>query len=324
MNNFHIHSPESLEEASRVLSQEERALPFAGGTDLLGLMKDNVVSPARLVNLKSLPIPDSISYTPGEGLRIGALVPIAEIAAHPDIRERYTILAQAAKEVASPQLRGVGTLGGNLCQRPRCWYFRGDFPCLRKGGEICYAYTGESKYHCITGGGPCLIVHPSDTAVALKALDARVFVFNGLETRTLPISEFFILPEEDAERENILKPGEIVTQVEVPDLPRGTVSGYVKHKERAVWDFAVVSVGAVLSMEGSTLASGRLAFGGVAPIPWEEAGLNQKLKGMPVKPERFSALAEMAFQEAEPLEKNAYKVPLARNLLKRLLEELTR
>jgi xanthine dehydrogenase YagS FAD-binding subunit len=328
MKRFQYEQPESLAAASKML-RREGALPYAGGTDLLDLMKNDVAMPDSLVNLKALPGMDAISYTPGKSLRIGALVNIAEIAEHPVIQEKFTVLAQAAKEVASPQLRNVGTLGGNLCQRPRCWYYRGYFHCLRKGGDVCFAYNGESKFHCITGGGPCLIVHPSDLAVALLALNARVNIYSAKEDADVtnafftPIKDFFVLPEENVEKENILQPGEFLTEIEIPDLPEGTRSGYVKHKERAVWDFAVVSVAAVIRKEVVPMESGPMAFGGVAPVPWEEREVNRRLLESKTDKDSISALAEFAFQDAQTLPGNAYKVPLARNLIKRLLTDLT-
>lgn len=324
MHNFNYLRPKNLGEANTILEKApQETMLFAGGTDVLGLMKDRVISPNTLVNLKSIPALQAIRYTPGKGLRIGALVTITELAEHPTIANKYPILQQAASEVASPQLRNVGTLGGNLCQRPRCWYFRGDFHCLRKGGDLCYAVEGQNKYHCIVGGGPCFIVHPSDMAVALLALDARLSIFSGKNSREMPLREFFVLPEQDATRENILQPGEIIKEVYVPELSSNTRSGYTKFKERGGWDFAIVSVGAVIQKNGSTIQSGRLAFGGVAPIPWQDDAINKHLTGMTVSDDSFAQVAQESLKKAEPLAMNAYKVPLARNLLKRLLVDLT-
>jgi xanthine dehydrogenase YagS FAD-binding subunit len=326
MKNFAYMQPENVEEACAALEKGGAdALPFAGGTDALGLMKDQVIAPKKVVNLKALPAMREIAYTPGEGLRIGALVTITEIAEHPVIRERFSVLAQAASEVASPQLRNVGTVGGNLCQRPRCDYFRGDFHCARKGGDLCYAFTGRNKYHCVIGGGPCVIVHPSDLAVALLALDADVMVQGpGKEPAKVPLNRFYVLPEEDFTREHILEPGEILSEIRVPDLPAGTRSGYVKVKERGVWDFAVVSVAAIVRMAGNTVGSGRVAFGGVAPVPWQEEALNSNLSGLPGTDEAFESLSQPALADALPLEQNGYKIPMAHNMLKRMLMELCR
>lgn len=324
MNHFTYLQPETLEEASRLLKkQSEQALPYAGGTDALDLIKTDVIAPQQVVNLKGIPNLDKIEYRSGKGLRIGALVTITDLAEHQLIYEKYRVIAEAAKEIASPQLRNVGTIGGNICQRPRCYYFREEFDCIRKGGDICYAYEGNNKLHCIIGGGPCYIVHPSDMAVALLALDAKVTIFDGEKSRTIPIKDFFVLPDEDYLHENILKPGEIVTQFEIPDLPANTASGYLKFKERAVWDFAVVSVAAVIRRNGNTIQSGRVALGGVAPIPWQEEPLNRKLSGLSIEERALKEWSNEALKDAEPLSMNGYKVQLSRNLLKRLVATLT-
>lgn len=323
MRNFSYFHPESLADASEILAAGKKdAVAYAGGTDALGLMKEGILEPKEVVDLKRLPDMRSIRYASGEGLDIGALVTIAEIAGHSDIVSKLPVLAQAAGEIASPQLRNTGTLGGNLCQRPRCWYYRGDFNCLKKGGPRCYAFDGRNRYHCIVGGGPCYIVHPSDMAVALLALDAEVSVFRDGEIRRMPIADLFVLPGESLAYENVLRPGDILTGVHVPDQPEGTRSGYVKFKERAVWDFAVVSVAAVVRKSGATIESGRVAFGGVAPVPWREEELNRRLTGLETTESKLGACAGSALPDAAPLEQNGFKVTLARNLLKRLLADL--
>jgi xanthine dehydrogenase YagS FAD-binding subunit len=323
MKNFVHIKPQNLKEASQLPGNNwKEVLPYAGGTDLLGLMKDGIENPDKLIDLKALPGMDKITYTPGKGLKIGALVSIAEIAEHELINKKYTLLGQAAKEVASPQLRNQGTIGGNICQRPRCWYFRGDFHCLRKGGDVCFAVEGENKYHCIIGGGPCFIVHPSDTAVALLALDASLTVFSGKKSRLIPLKEFFALPGKLVTRENILKPGEIVTEIQVPNVPPGTRSGYLKLKERGVWDFATVSAAAVLQVQQDIVKAARVTLGGVAPIPWWEKQLSSQLKGMNTTSNNLEQIVSNALKDAEPLEQNAYKIPMARNLIKRLITNL--
>lgn len=324
MKNFEYLRPKNLQEASTLLSSATKsAIPYSGGTDALGLLKHHIIAPEAVVNLKSVPHMEKVEFSPRQGLKIGALVTIADIAANPDITKEYPILHQAAREIASPQLRNAGTLGGNLCQRPRCWYFRGDFHCLKKGGDQCYSFDGENQLHCIIGGGPCFIVHPSDMAVALLALDATISIYSNGKTRSVPVSEFYTLPANDPTRENILQPGEIVTGVQVPSLPRNTKSTYVKIKHRKVWDFAIVSVGAVLQTNGSRIRSGRMAFGGVAPVPWQEDQVNKQLSGLQANKQSFSNLAQNAFTNASPLEKNGYKVPLVRNVIQQTLTELT-
>ncbi len=324
MNNFKYMQPKSLSEASELLKKKNKtSMLFAGGTDLLGMMKDYLESPENVINLKSIPDLNNIEYTEGRNLKIGSLVTLVEIAENPIINEKFTILAEAAKEIASPQFRNLATLGGNLCQRPRCFYFRGDFHCLRKGGDICYAVDGQNKYHCIVGGGPCYIVHPSDTAVALLALNAKVSVFSNGKSRIIPIKDFFILPEKNCTKENILEPGEIVEKIIIDDLPKGTKSKYIKFMEREAWDFALISVGAVITTNNNAIIKGRVAFGGVAPIPWEIENLNKNLSGLNISESDFSNISKNTFKDAFTLEHNAYKIPLARNLLKKILTKLS-
>ncbi len=324
MQNFEYLQPKDIREASKSLGKDWlKALPYSGGTDLYSLIKDGIETPEKVVNLKNLPGMDQIEYTDGKGLKIGALVKIAGIADSPVIQEKYRALAQAAAKTASPQLRNMGTIGGNLCQRPRCWYFRGDFHCLRKGGDMCYAVDGENKYHCIIGGAPCFIVYPSDPAVALLALNAKVTIAKGNKSRAIPLKEFYILPEVNVERENILEPDEIVTGIEIPELPPNSRSAYLKFMERDVWDFAMVSVAAVVQVSGNQIQNGTVAYGGVAPVPWLEKKVSGRLKNFSLSKENIRKLSDQALEDAQPLSDNGYKLPLARNLLNRILNNLT-
>lgn len=323
MIDFDYIKPSTIEEASDILLKEsESILPFSGGTDILGLIKDQVVKPKKLVNLKSIEGYDRIEFKADEGLRIGSLAKIVEIAENELIKNHYQILSQAANEIASPQLRNVGTLGGNLCQRPRCFYFRQDFDCIRKGGDTCYAFEGNNKYHCIIGGGPCFIVHPSDMAVALLALDAKISIYSNGNVRTIPLSEFFVLPDEDYLHENILKPGELITEVIVPYVSSTIRSSYKKIKERGTWDFAIVSVGAVIETNNNSIKKGSIAFGGVAPIPWIDESLNKDLAGLKLNETSIETAADNVLVDADALEMNKYKIILARNLVKKVLKEL--
>lgn len=325
MRNFEYINPDSLKEASKVLTGTKQAnLPWAGGTDLLGMMKDGIIAPDGVVNLKNIPGMDKIVYTAGKGMTIGALVTVTDVSEHPEVLKKYPVLAQAAKEVASPQLRNQGTIGGNICQRPRCWYFRGDVKCLRKGGDDCFAVDGENKFHCVIGGGPCFIVHPSDTAVALLALDATLTIFSKKKSRQVPIKDFFILPEKDVMKENILEPGDIVTHIHIPSVYAGKPGGYIKIKERGAWDFATVSAAVVLDGDKSRINSGRFVFGGVAPIPWLEKAVTAGLNGLVPNEVNLEQLAAKALTGAEPMEHNAYKVTLARNLVKKLIAQLVK
>jgi xanthine dehydrogenase YagS FAD-binding subunit len=323
MKNFEYLQPKSIAEAAGYLKAGNgTSIPYSGGTDALVMMKDNLISPKKVVNLKSIPGLNSIDYIRGEGLKIGALVTISDLAEHPVVKDKFKILSEAAESIASPQLRNVGTVGGNLCQRPRCAYFREDFDCLRKGGNACYAFDGENKLHCIIGGSLCYIVHPSDLATALLVLNTKISIASGEKINEIPIADFFVLPDEDFTRENILQSGEIVTSIFIPDLPEGTKSSYIKFRERAVWDFAVVSVGAVIQTSGSEIVSGRIAFGGVAPIPWTESVVNSKLINRTIDAHIADEIAESILSNADSLEMNGYKIPLAKNLTKRILTQL--
>ena len=321
MIDFEYVKPKTFKEAGDILSKASgSAMPYGGGTDLLGLIKDQVLKPQKLVDLKSINNMDSITYKRGEGLWLGSLVKIVDLTENKTIQNYFPILSEAANEVASQQLRNIGTLGGNLCQRPRCFYFREDFDCIRKGGNTCYAYEGNNKYHCIVGGGPCYIVHPSDMAVALLALDAKIVIYRKGEIKDIPISEFYILPEEDYMNENILKPGEFITAVVVPE--KVAKSSYTKIKERGAWDFAIVSVGAVIESDGDKIKNGRIAFGGVAPKPWMDKNLNKILTGLELTDSSIETAAANTLLDVEPLGMNNYKIILARNLVKKLLTDL--
>jgi len=323
MQTFKYVQPKSLSDAAGLSGTEgDAAILFAGGTDVLGLIKNEIISPSKVINLKSIPGLDKIEYTNGAGLKIGALTTVNEIAEHPVIMEKFKVLHEAAKEVASPQLRNVGTIGGNICQRPRCWYFREDFDCIRKGGNTCYAVGGENKYHCVVGGGPCYIVHPSDIAVALVAINAEFTITTGKDIKKISADKFFVLPEQNTLRENILNPGEILTEIFIPELPSNTSSRYIKITERNVWDFAVVSVAAVFNKNGNNLNSAKFVFGGVAPIPWIDKNLNGILKGMELSDTSIEGVATKTLMDAEPMEKNEYKIPLTRNLVKKVLNDL--
>lgn len=316
---FKYIQPENLQEASKYTSDY---LLYAGGTDVLGLLKNDLLHPKYLVNLKNIAGLNEIEYHKGKGLTIGALATLYDVSNNKLINGKYQILAQAAGEAASPQLRNVGTIGGNLCQRPRCWYFRGDFPCLRKGGDECFAAGGENKYHCVIGGGPCFIVHPSDTAVALLALNASLEIYANGKTRNVPINRFFVLPEEDHTKENILQPGEIITAIHIPDPAQNQRSVFVKFRERAAWDFAIVSVGLVYQRSGDRINKGSIVFGGVAPIPWFDESINSLLNNLSLTEKDIKNYVNQILKYAEAMEQNGYKITLTKNITRNLLENL--
>ena len=293
------------------------SLAIAGGTDLLGEMKNGYVSPGRVVNLKSIKGLDRIR-SGGDGLRIGALVKLAALAGDKNVRETYTGLAQAAESVGSPQLRNMGTLGGNICQRPRCWYYRGkEYNCIRKGGGTCFAVSGRNKYHCVIGGGPCFIVHPSDTAVMLKAMGASVTIQGKSGQRDVKLDDFFVLPTADPIFENILQPGEIITEIKVPKPAAGEASCYLKFKERGSRDFALVSAGVVMVMNGDTCTRASIVLGGVSPAPYRATGAEAALSGKLVTAASVTAAGDAALAGADPMDENAYKLDLAATMIKR-------
>ena len=315
---FSYARPRTLREAVERLSGDG-ARAHAGGTDLLGCLHDGAMAAETVVSLTALDELHGIRERAEGGLAIGALTTITEIAESDRIRSHYPGLAQAASEVASPQLRNQGTIGGNLCQRPRCWYFRGEFHCAKKGGDKCYAVEGENRYHAIFGGDPCYIVHPSDTAPMLLALGAALRIVGPDGGRAVRLDDFFVLPERDLERENILAPGEIVVEVLLPPPAAGLTSAYRKVRERGAWDFALVSVALALQMSGSRVLAGRVVFGGVAPMPWRASAVEAAIVGQELTGGVIRAASEAAVEGAEPLEQNGYKVPLLRGAVEESL-----
>ena len=318
---FSYVRPGTLDEAVSLLA-DGRSRVHGGGTDLLGCLRDRVFAAERLVSLRDLAGLRGIQETADGGLRIGALTAVAEIAEHETVRSRYRALAEAAASVASPQLRQQGTLGGNLCQKPRCWYYRGDFHCLRKGGDTCYAAAGENQYHCIFGGGPCFIVHPSDTAPALIVLGAAVQVVGPRGTRRVPLEEFYVLPEADVERETTLGRGEIVTAIELPPAGPSLRSSYRKVRARGAWDFALVGMALALQLDGGVVRDARVAFSGVAPVPWRARDVESVLRGQRIDRAVVSRAMNAAVSKASPLPHNAYKVDLLRGLVEERLASI--
>lgn len=318
MDKFSYINPARLEQVPGLLKNDWQSKVIAGGTDLVGEMKDYVESPKRLVNLKSIPGLDQIEVD-NQGVTIGAMTTLTDIAEHTDIQKNYAALAQSAGVVASPQIRNVGTLGGNLCQRPRCWYYRDpDAICLKKGGDVCYALSGLNKYHAIFGGGPVYIVHPSDIAPALVALGAEVTILGASGARTMPMEDFFILPTvANPFRENILASNEIITRIRVPKPDTNTTSFYLKLHERGSFDFALVSVAGVFQVQGKKCQQLSLVLGGVAPTPWRSSEAEQVLRGQVISEALAQRAGEAAVKNADPMSDNGYKVTLTQNLIKR-------
>jgi xanthine dehydrogenase YagS FAD-binding subunit len=321
MKSFQNIDVKSVKEATGLLhkfhQQKKIAAVVGGGSEYLQLMKDHVVEPDYLINLKTIPGLEFIKEERG-GFRIGALTKLVDIEEHQAIREKLLILSAAAGEAASPQIRNAGTIAGNICQRPFCWYFRSsNFNCLRKGGQICYTVTGDGRFHAILGGGPSYIVHPSDTAPALVALGAQIKIAGPSGEKTMPLEKFFVLPSVDYKRENILNPGEIVTEVYVPTPKAGSKGFYHKVRERLAWDHAIVSVATVVESNGGVVRSARVVLGGVAPIPWRVAKAEEFLRGKKLEEATAKQAGEIALEGAKPLKDNVYKVQMAKDLIQR-------
>ena len=322
MRAFEHFNASDLQTAIALL-REPSTEAIAGGTDLLGELKARLRAPKRLVNIKTLSELHEISYSPQTGLKIGALVTLAQIEQHPVIRERFSLLAQAAASAATPQLRNMGTVGGNLCQKPRCWYYRSKlFPCWLKGGEKCFAEDGENKYHAILGADRCHAVHPSDLAPALIALDATIRVVGPDLDGEISLAELYTKPTESHRQMTILGPGELITEIRVPTPQENSRGVYLKAMERQSWSFALVSVAARLRCEGERIADARIVLGGVAAIPWRAKDSEKILIGQRFSEELAERAAEAAVAGAQPLRDNAYKIPLAKGLVKQALRAL--
>ncbi len=318
---FSYSRPETLRQVLSVL-EDRTARVHSGGTDLVGCLHDGVFTTDEVVSLAGLTDLRGITPAPDGGLRIGAMTTIAEVAADPTVRHRYTALSDAAGVVASPQLRNQGTIGGNLCQKPRCWYYRGDFQCLRKGGEKCFAYDGENQFHCILGGDMCYIVHPSDPAPALAALGAVCRVSGPSASRSMAVDQLHVPPSEDPRRETVIEDDEVLTEIVLPAPPVGLRSSYRKVRARASWDFALAGVALALVFDSDTVRSARVFLSGAAPVPWRARGVENAVTGTTLDDDTISAAAEASVAGAEPLTKNAYKVDLFRGLLTDQLEAI--
>ena len=293
----------------------------AGGVDLADLMKEGLLSPPRLVNLRTVRGLDGIEEDREiGGLRLGPLVTLARLAAEPLVRRRFRALADAAGHAATPQIRNMATLGGNLLQRPRCWYFRAEaFPCRRKGGTYCFAIEGENAYHAIFGNSHCAIVHPSATATALVALGARLVITGPAGTREATLASIFVRPEQDVTREHSLAAGEIVTAVRVPGLAAGAASAYAKLGEKESYDWPLAEVACVLDRAGGKCTRASVVLGAAAPIPWRAAKAEAALTGQPLDEATARAAAKAALKGATPLSGNAYKLPLFAAVVRRTI-----
>jgi xanthine dehydrogenase YagS FAD-binding subunit len=315
--------PTTVEEVTHWLSQYgEKAKILAGGTDLLGLIKDEVTGPKFpsievLVSVNNVSRMKGISHSESEGLRVGAAMTLSELSESREVRDFYPAISQAASEVATPQIRNAGTLGGNLCQRPWCWYFRHPlFPCYKKGGKQCYAITGEHRFYFSAAGlGTCVMGHPSDLAPALVSLGASVTICGPDGERTIPIDQFFNGPKEVMD--NVLKPNEVLVEAKVGTDFRGPHSSYVKYRMRDTWDLAMASTAVALKMDGERCADARVVLGGVAPYPYRCNGVEKALVDTRLDEGTVSKAAEEFKKSAKPLPMTKYKVKLTTSIIKR-------
>jgi xanthine dehydrogenase YagS FAD-binding subunit len=312
---FSYTRPDTLKDAVKQLGTDG-ALVHAGGTDLIGCLREGILKAKNVVSLSALRGLSGISETSDGGLLIGALTTITEVSENPLVRQKYAGLAQGASEVASPQLRNQGTIGGNLCQKPRCWYYRGEFHCLRKGGDTCYAIGGEHQFHALFGHDRiCIITHPSDTAPPLAALGAKIKTNGPGGIRTIPVDRFHVPPGQDPQKETVLKPGELVTHIALPPPAAGLRSRYRKVRARRSWDFALAGAALALGMDGDRVETARIFLSGAAPVPWRSRAAEDALQGRRLEAKTIREAAEAVVEGADPLPGNAYKLDLLKGVL---------
>ncbi len=336
MNRFSWGTPRSVSEAAAAASSTVAdamsgssaaaagniSVVKAGGIDLLDLMKEDLLAAGMLINLHEIPGLDAIAEEPDGSLRVGPMVTLAHLAEHPMVRRRYSALFDAVHSSASPQIRNVATLGGNLLQRPRCWYFRAvEHHCLRKGGDHCFALVGENQYHAIFGNGYCAIVHPSTAATALVALGARIELTNAQgAVRGVLLEEFFVPPERDIERENDLRAHEILTAILLPRIKTGVRMAHLKQGEKDSFDWPLADVAVVLDLDSTGRCEhAAIVLGAAAPVPYRAKGAEAALVGKRLERDVAEQAANAAVKDATPLSKNAYKVPLFATLVRRAI-----
>jgi xanthine dehydrogenase YagS FAD-binding subunit len=316
---FSYVRPATAAEATAALDLKG-ARPLGGGTDLLVSIDEGFQTAESLVDLRFIPGGSSISRMSDGTTRIGGATRITTIAEDSTIGRDFPALAEACAVVGTPALREMGTLGGNLCQRPRCWYLRRGISCLKSGGTDCPAREGENQYHAVLDAGPCYIVHPSDPAVALTVLDASIEIADTRGVRVVPIGDFFVLPSQRLDAETVLESGDFVQAVLIPSTSASRAQLYHKQMQRGAWDFALVSIAAARRTDGSI----RMALGGVAPRPWRvPESLEEDIAAGGLDDDATVTIAERALYDATPLSKNGYKVRLAETLIRRSIKSLS-
>ena len=320
MKAFSYVNPANEREAVRALGPDRtKIMPLAGGQDLLARLKDYVAEPDRVVNVKTA-LDATVTPVPGGGLKIGAAMKLVDLAEHAEVAKLYPAISHAAIEVGTPQIRNQGTVGGNLNQRPRCWYFRNEeFVCFKKGGNVCFSPQGENQFHAIFGSGPSFIVHPSSLAVPSVAYGATFRLLGPSGERMVPAAEYFTMPTlQNVQTENVLASNELLTHVILP--PPGPVkSGHyeVRYKESHDWPIAFATV--LLTMNGDAVRAARVVMGAVAPVPWRAQAAEAALVGKPINEATAAAAADAALRDARPLSQNAYKIQIAKTAVKRAI-----
>ncbi len=318
MNRFQWTDCRSLDQALEQSASADAVLK-AGGVDLLDLLKEHIAAPRLVVNIRNLQGLDEIGEAQG-GLRIGPLTTLAEIESSPLVRQRYPALADAAAHAATPQIRNMATVAGNLAQRPRCWYFRNEaFHCRKKGGTRCFAQDGENEYHAIFDNRTCAIVHPSGTAVPLVAYGASLEITSKQGKRNLPLEKFFTTPEQDVTRENVLEPGEIITAVLLPATSANLRSAYHKQMEKESFDWPLADVAVALDLTGSMVNNASIILGAAAPTPYRAQAGEAILKGKNITGELARTAAVESLNGASPLAHNMYKVPIFMAIIRRTI-----
>jgi xanthine dehydrogenase YagS FAD-binding subunit len=318
MEKFEYGNPASVAEATKLLgSSWNDAQVLAGGTDLISLMKDYVVSPKRVVNIKNIKELSGV-HSAGGGLRIGATVSLEELAAHPEVRHRYPAIAEAARGIASPQIRHMGTVGGDLCQRPRCWYFRNGLGLLAMKDGKSLVPNGENQYHAIFASGPAYFVSASSLGPPLAALGAKVRLVSPSGSREVEVERFFVVPQTEESREIALLPNEVLTEVLVPGA-MGVRNATYEIREREAMDWPLATASVALKMTGAKITHARIVLGHVAPTPWTATEAERYLAGKTISESTAEEAGKAAVADAKPLSQNAYKVQLAKVAVKRAL-----
>src|SRR5688500_4877804 len=315
---FELFQPASIADALALLDRHADAWVLAGGLDSFDRLKDRIKRPSVVVDLSGVAELKGVRAQ-GDGLEIGAMTTLTEVVHHPVVRERFSILLQAAEAAASPQIRNQGTIGGNVSQDTRCWYYRSGWPCYRAGGNICYADTPTAinREHAIFGASRCVAVSPSDTAPAFVALAAKMVIRTIDGERVVDAEDYFVGPGFDITRMTVLEPGEVLTAIRIPAAWAGAEFYFEKVRDRQVWDFPLVNIASAMKVSGGTIGSVRIAVGAVAAMPYRLAAVEAAMAGKPRTRETAELAGRLAIEGAQPLKHNGYKIPLMRNLVAR-------